>query len=401
MIALPPVVTIACGAVTWFLGRVLVRKIDILSKYNLPAPVIGGLVISILLSLLHSIGIDLVKFDTDLVPTLMIAFFTSLGFAASYSDLKQGGRAVLVFLGACACLLVVQIVIGIQVSRLFDLPPLFGVMTSIVALAGGPGTALSFAPAFEEAGLKNAAAAGLSAAMLGIILGGILGGPIGTILIGQHKLSPERAAGNEGAEAAKSRMFAGKELPASLLYHSAIILIVGSIGWYLSKGLTAIGIKLPFYIGSMLVAAIVRNLHDLKLQGDDITLDLDWIDSIGSTCLTLFIAVSMMTLDLQSLLGVAAPLLTNLAIQALVLSIVALTVIYWISGRDYDAAVMSGGMMGFMLGTTANALATMSAIVQKYGPAPRAFFVVPLVGACFIDFINAIIISVALNIYSH
>ena len=67
-------------------------------------------------------------------------------------------------------------------------------------------------------------------------------------------------------------------------------------------------------------------------------------------------------------------------------------------GRDYEAAVISSGFCGFMLGTTANAMANMEALVERYGPAPRAFLVVPMVGAFFIDFTNALIITAFLNL---
>ncbi len=396
MLTLPPVVTVACGALTWFLGVLLVKKIRLLSQYNLPAPVVGGLVVAIVFAVLHEYDLQKVTFNTQLIPAMMIAFFTSVGYGASIKELQKGGKAVFIFLVACTLLLVIQVGVGATIAKWFGKPALFGVLTSSVSLVGGPGTALSFAPVFEEAGVTGAASAGLAAAMLGIILGGLLGGPICTILIRKHHLHSEGDSAGGVAKEEKHHSVSVEKLGSDLLYHNAWILVMGSVGFYLSKGIESLGVKLPFYVGSMIVAAIIRNLDDkfgcFKIRSE-------WVDAIGSNCLTLFIAVSMMSLELWSVFAVAGPLLANLAVQATLVCIVAATIMYSVSGRDYDAAVISGGMIGFMLGTTGNALATMSAVTQRYGPAARAFLVVPLVGACFIDFVNAIVISISLNIF--
>lgn len=394
MYSISPVVTVAAGALTWLFGKFLVRKIKILSTYNLPAPVIGGLVVAIFFAFLHRQGWNVVKFDSQLVPAMMIGFFTSLGYGASIQELKRGGKGVFVFFVACTVLLVIQVLVGALVAYSFGEPPLFGVLTGNVALVGGPGTALSFAKTFEEAGVKGAAAAGLSAAMLGIILGGILGGPIATTLIKKHNLHG-RGKTKEVDTESHAASIPSSELTGQLIYHFAIVLIVGAIGSYLSKFIESQGIKLPFYIGSMVAASIVRNIED---RYKIFRIREDFISAIGEVNLTLFIAVSMMTLELWSVAAVAGPLLINLGIQTAIICIVAFTIMFRVSGKDYDGAVISGGMIGFMLGTTANALATMKAVTDRYGPAPRAFLVVPLVGACFIDFVNAIAISISINL---
>jgi ESS family glutamate:Na+ symporter len=311
-------------------------------------------------------------------------------------ELKKGGRAVFIFLVACSVLLVIQATVGALVAHAMGEPALFGVLTGNVALAGGPGTALSFAKVFEEAGVRQAATAGLSAAMLGVILGGFLGGPVSTFLIRKNNLRPAESTQETQAGTDSESIVDAAHLGNDLVYNAAWILVMGSAGYYLSKEIEAAGIKLPFYIGSMIVAAVVRNIED---QTHRFKINGAYIDAIGGTSLTLFIAVSMMTLQLWTVAAVAGPLLVNLAVQAVIICVIALTVMFYIGGKDYDAAVISGGMIGFMLGTTANALATMKAVTEKFGPAPRAFLVVPLVGACFIDFINAITISIALNFF--
>jgi ESS family glutamate:Na+ symporter len=396
LIVFPNVVTIACGALTWLVGVFLVRKISFLGRYNFPAPVVGGIVVALVFTVLHERGVPLPKFDTQLINSLIIAFFASLGFGASWKSLRSGGRDVTKCLIICSLLLVVQVLIGISIAFLFGMHPLFGVMTSIVALAGGPGTALAFAPTFEQAGLSEAATYGLAAAMGGVLLGGLLGGPLGTMLVKGKHLAPENRTSAAGAAAEdKSDWLSPDDFAKELVWQCAYLLIIGSAGWYLSKGFSALGLKLPFYIGAMIIAAIVRNVDDAT---GIFRLNIKVIDAIGGACLTFFIATMMMTLELWSLAAVAGVLAVMLIVQAAFVAAASQTFIFTASGKDYDAAVMSVGLVGFLLGTTATALASMNSLVERYGPAPRAFLVVPLVGACFIDFVNALVISLCLNI---
>lgn len=397
LILFPNVVTIALGALTWLLGVFLVRRIAFLSRYNFPAPVIGGLVVAVLFQILHQQRIPLPKFDTELVDSLIIAFFASLGFGASLRALRKGGRDVMTFLIACTVLLFIQAGVGLAVASALGEHPLFGVLAGIVALTGGPGTALAFAPAFEQAGVANAASIGLAAAMGGLLIGGVLGGPVATIIIDRKKLTPANPSNTVEKHAEdRSDWLSPDQVDMELLWQSAYLLIVGSIGWYLSKWLSSIGVTLPFYIGAMFVAAVVRNLDDAT---GCFKLNMRVIDAVGTACLTFFVATMMMTLQLWTVSAVANSLLIVLAVQSTIIVIAALTVMFRVSGNDYDAAVISGGLVGFMLGTTATSLAAMSAITSKYGPAPRAFLVVPIVGACFIDFVNALVISLGLNLF--
>lgn len=397
LILFPSVVTIAFGALTWLIGVFLVKHISFLSRYNFPAPVVGGVVVAIVFEVMHERGNLLPKFDTDLINSLIIGFFASLGFGASLKELREGGRDVMKYLVACSILLVLQVIIGIGVAHMLGQHPLFGVLASVVSLAGGPGTALAFSPSFEQAGLHGSATIGLATAMGGVLLGGILGAPLGTILIRRKKIAKEVKVSTESKRKQdKADWLSPEQYGTELLWQSAYLLIIGSIGWYLSKGLAAGGIKLPFYIGAMVVASIVRNIDDAT---GFFKINVKVLEAIGNTCLTFFIATMMMTLELWTLASVATVIVIMLAVQALFVCLSAATVMYNVSGKDYDAAVMSSGLVGFMLGTTATALAAMRSLVEKYGPAPRAFLVVPIVGACFIDFVNAIVISVCLNIF--
>jgi ESS family glutamate:Na+ symporter len=408
MLNLDLINTVAFGGVVLFLGYGVRRAIPPLARYNVPAPVIGGLLVALAMLAARSRGATLATFDTRLQAPFMIAFFTTVGFGASLSLLKVGGPQVLLFLLLATVLAVLQNVIGVLIALPMGMHPLFGVLNGSVTLTGGPATGLAFAPAFEQAGVPGAATVAIAAAMVGIVSGGLIGGPVGTILIERYQLRQRKSAVYHvppiAAHIVEDRL--PEPPPAAppgedkesyaILKALVVILIAMWGGTSIGAWLTASGITLPAYIGAMLVAAVIRNLDDATGM---IGLSQRTIDDLGSVALSLFLVLALMTLRLWELAGLALPMVAILVAQvALIVAVCWPT--FRLMGRDYDAAVMGAGMCGFMLGTTANAMANMEALVDRYGPAPRAFLVVPMVGAFFIDFINAVIITVCLNIWS-
>jgi ESS family glutamate:Na+ symporter len=389
--------TLAFAGIALYLGAGVRRLIPVLSRYNIPAPVIGGLLVATSLTAARSAGYTPLTFDTTLQSPLMIAFFASIGFAASLSLLRLGGPQVVIFFVAATVLAIVQNVVGVALSYPLGVHPLFGVLAGSVTLTGGPATGLAFAPLFEEAGVTGASAIAIAAAMLGIIAGGLVGGPVGTWLIRRNSLSssaPARTAATPDETAAGSSSSGGADTQ-DLLKHVVIMLAVLWAGEWISRGFTALKVTLPGYIGAMLAAAFLRNVDDrtrwLRLSGQA-------LEEIGAVALSLFITMALMTLDLGKLASVALPILVLVAVQVVLVAAVCVWPMFRLMGRDYDSAVIGAGLCGFMLGTTANAVANMSALVQKYGPAPRAFLIVPMVGAFFIDFTNAIVINTFLNL---
>jgi glutamate:Na+ symporter, ESS family len=352
----------------------------------------------------------------------MIAFFTTVGFGASVSLLRVGGPQVLIFFLFSTVVAVAQNVVGVGLARVLGQPPLMGVLAGSVTLTGGPATGLAFAPDFQAAGVPGAATLAVAAAMVGIVSGGIMGGPIGTWLIERHRLATARAP--RATETPDVAAHVGEDLlpePAAhapkgedveaygLLKTLVVILLAMSIGTWVSAwiqahvrfplflpGLGGKALTLPAYIGAMLVAAAIRNLDDLTGW---IGLSQKLIDDLGSVALALFLALALMTLRLWELAGLAVPLAVILVAQLVLVAFVAVAGVFRLMGRDYEAAVTASGFVGFMLGTTANAMANMEALVQRFRAAPRAFLVVPMVGAFFIDFTNAIIITIFLNLY--
>ena len=398
MLQLDAVQSLALAGLALFLGYGLCRTIPVLGRYNLPPPVIGGLVFALAAWFAHGRDSTLFTLDTSLQSPLMIAFFTTIGINASLWLLKISGRQVLVFLLLATGFAVVQNLLGIAVATGFGLHPLFGVLAGSTTLTGGPATGLAFAPLFEQAGVAGAESIAVASAMAGIVVGGLIGGPVVTLLVRRFGLTSTRPA-DHTAPNVEQVIEAGTESQReySALKSLVVLLVAMWLGAWVSKWISATGVTLPAYVGAMLVGAVIRNIDD---RTGWIKLSVPTTDLIGNICLALFLSVALMNLKLWELAGLALPLLVNLGLQALLVSLFVL-VVFRLMGRDYDAAVMGGGFIGFMLGTTANAMAVMRRLAQRYGPAPRAFLVAPLVGAFFIDFINALIITGFLNFWPY
>ncbi|KHD88393.1 MAG: sodium:glutamate symporter [Bdellovibrio sp. ArHS] len=386
--------TLAFSALVVYFGRFLKKKIHFIEKYNLPSPVIGGFVVALVLAILKSHGLFEIRFTKTFEETLMIAFFASIGYSASLKLLKEGGRTVVFFLALTVGGLILQILAGIGAAKAMGLHPLMGVLTGAVSLTGGPGTSLAFGPLFEAAGVQGASAIGLTTAMGGILLGGLVGTPLATHLINKRRL--KASLGSE-VDASSDAPVIQARIGSDLLYHFLAIALIMGFGTTLSSWINSLGITLPIYIGSMLIAALFRNIEDIKPV---FKIKAEWIEEIGAVSLTLFIATAIMSLKLDELRHAALPILIFLTLQVVLVALTAIGPAFWVAGKDYEGAIISAGYVGFMMGTSANAMANMSSLAHKYGPAPKAFLVVPLVGSCFIDFINAALITFCINYLS-
>lgn len=397
--------TVAFAGVVLFAGYGLKRLVPLLARYNIPAPVAGGLPVAAFLAIAYSRNWQPLAFDTMLQTPLQNTFFASIGFGASVILLRRGGPLVLVMMVLASITAALQNIVGAATATALGQHPLMGVLAGSVTLTGGPATGLAFAPLFEQAGVTGAATLAVSAAMVGIVAGGLLGGPIGTYLLERH---PRRMAAPVGpgtlANLAEPRFAepitavpADADVEAyGLLKHLVLMIVAVGVGAWVSAGIASLGITLPAYIGAMIVAAVIRNVDDAT---GVVGMSQRTIDDIGEVALALFLVMALMTLRLWELAGVVLPLLVILAVQVTMIAGLCLFVVPRLMGKDYDAVVMSGGFCGFMLGTTANAVANMGALVERYGPAPKAYLVVPLVGAFGIDFVNGILITVALNVW--
>lgn len=407
------------------LGEFIFHRVGWLHRSNVPPPIIGGLLVALVLVLLARFAPGFVTLQgsttnavwlwpvlpqwglgapglTDVERPLLILFFTCVGFNASWSVARRGGLPLVILLALSIGLSVVQAVGGALTALALGEHPLLGIMAGNVSLMGGFGTAAGFAPEFEKAGLAGAASIGLAAAAFGVIAGGLVAGGIGGRLV-QHKLhrAGKGPAGVQEADAAAVEP-AGfiaevKELAGSagsVLLHLAVLAACMKLGAFLSVFIQRSGVTFPVYMGSMIVAAILRNAHDL-LRGT--WMKTERVDAIGSVALMWLLAIVMIDLQLAQLLSSAVPLLVILAVQVVLIAVLAYFVTFRLLGRDYEAATMSAGMIGYGLGATSNAMATMRVMIRRFGPAPRAMLIVPIVGSFLIDFFNAVLTTTALN----
>ena len=391
--------TLTLAALVYFGGIQLRKRIAWLDRLNIPAAVVGGLLFTTVVLLLRQWSIT-IQLDTSMQATLSVAFFTSIGMGASLALLRAGGIQVLVFLVLATLFCLVQNFVGIAIALGFEENPLLGVMAGSVTLVGGPATGLAFAPVFEAAGLRGAGPLALTAATAGIVCGGLVGGPIGTFLIRRFRL--KAASGAAASQEVKAELEAAPEVivlevdreDSSFIRNLVVLALAMGVGSLVSAQIQSLGVTLPAYIGAMLVASVLRNIDDVSGW---FRIDQRAMEFAGNLALNIFLVVALMNLKLWELAGLALPLLGILVAQVIVVVLFALVVSFRVMGRDYESAVMASGFVGFVLGTTANAVANMRALVARFGPAPRAFLVVPLVGAFFIDFANAIIITFFVN----
>jgi ESS family glutamate:Na+ symporter len=389
--------TLSVAALVYLAGMTLRKRIAILDRLNIPSAVVGGLIFATLVLIARDRVLNL-TFTTSAQQLFNVAFFTTIGMSASLALLRSGGIQVFIFLLFATVFCFVQNFLGMFISNLFGVNPLLGVIAGSVTLVGGPATGMAFAPIFSNAGVVGADTLALAAATFGIVCGGIVGGPVGTHLIKTyhlHSSSRSKAALREEISSPVSELVIDTEREDSPLISNLIVLgIVMGIGSIVSRYIQSAGYILPAYIGAMAVASIFRNIDDFT---GIFKIDPKAMEFIGNTALNIFLVVALMDLKLWQLVQLAIPLFTILVAQVVVIAVFAFTASYRVMGKDYDSAVMASGFIGFALGTTANAMANMRALVSKFGPAPRAFLIVPLVGAFFIDFANSWIILVFLN----
>ena len=383
----------AVAALVLLLGRFLVRNLDLLRRYCIPEPVAGGVVFALAHLALRQAGILEISFDSTLQTFFMVVFFCSVGFTACFRLLKKGGLQVLLFLGIAVMMCVLQNGLGAFIASAFGLDPRLGLATGSIPMVGGHGTAASFGPLLEKAGVSGASAVAIASATFGLVAGCVIGGPTAVSRIRQKNLhSFETATGSNEVVVDKNEVTgaidSGRFLNAAL----CLALAIGA-GTVVSAWLNKV-FTFPIYIGAMLVAAFIRNTTDMA--GKEIP--MEEISTIGSFSLSLVLGLAMMGLKLWELADLAVPMVVMLVAQTVLMMVYAYFVVFNLLGKNYDAAVMTSGFCGFGMGATPNAMANMQAITQKYGPAPTAYFVVPLVGSLFIDFMNTIIITSFLNL---
>jgi ESS family glutamate:Na+ symporter len=387
----------AFRAVTWgllvfFIGRWLVARSSFLRDFNIPEPVVGGLLMSVALALLYFGSGVSVEFDLGARDLFLVYFFTTIGLNARLGDLISGGRPLALLLGATVIYMVIQNSIGVGIAQTLGLPTQLGLLTGTVSLIGGHGTAIAWSPTFaEEYGILNASEIGVASATFGLILASLMGGPIARHLIRKHDLKPAADGGMDVGvqfDQKAPRIDHVGFMHALLAIHIAI-----GFGFGIDELMDALGIKLPLFVSALFAGILLGNLMPRLMPWTRWPSRTPSMALLAEVSLGVFLAMSLMSLQLWTLIGLAGPLLLILGAQFLVAASLALFVIFRLMGRNYDAAVISAGFGGISLGSTATAMANMSAVAQRYGPSHLAFVIVPLVAAFFVDLVNAVLIQ--------
>ena len=375
--------TVGFAIILLLLGRWIKKRVNFFEKFFIPAPVIGGTLFSIIG---HQTETFTFSFNDDIKNLLMIAFFTTVGFSASLKILKKGGVGVALFLLAAVILVIIQDIVGPVLAKALGIDPLLGLAAGSIPLTGGHGTSGAFGPYLEELGATGATVVAVASATYGLISGCLIGGPIARRLMIKNNLKPTENKG--GVE--DSLLGVESEVTEERLFSAVVYIgIAMGIGATITLILGNHGIKFPAYLMGMVVAAIIRNILDFNQK----QLPFNEIGIVGNISLSLFLSMALMSMKLWQLIDLAVPLVIILLVQTVVMAFFAYFVTFTIMGRDYDAAVMSTGHCGFGLGATPNAMANMETFTKANGPSVKAFFIIPIVGSLFIDFINAAVIQ--------
>ena len=386
--------TTGLAMLLYVLGRFIINRVEFLKKCCIPAPVVGGLIFALLHLLTHQLGILTFTFDETLKSIFMIWFFTSVGYGASFKVLRKGVGPVLVFLLLATVMVTLQNFVGSGLAMVFDLDGRLGLCMGSIPLVGGHGTSGSFGPQFEAAGVASASVVAFAAATYGLVAGSLMGGPIARGKIkkyGLHSMvSPNTIV--ETVETAQEPDPAKDQGAEEFLNSFILLIIAAGVGTYINIALEGI-VTLPTYMGAMIVALVIRNVCDMR----NIELPMHALDISGNVCLNIFLAIALMTLKLWELAALALPMIVILAVQTFIMFLFASYVVFPVMGKDYEAACMTTAFCGFGMGATPNAMANMLSVTGQYGPAPKAFFVVPIVGGMFIDFTNTAVLTAFLN----
>ena len=390
--------TIVLAILVLFLGKFLTSKIAFLRNYNIPEPVSGGLIASIVFGLIYGIFDLQFDFALDVRDELLIVFFTTIGLSSRFSTLLKGGAQLAILLVLAVVYLAIQNGTGVLVAMLAGFDKLVGVIGGSVSLSGGHGTTIAWTPVFrDQYGIDFAGEIGIACATFGLILGGLLGGPLARFLIERHKLEPDSdAVQTVGIEHDHEIIPIDYD---TMLRTTLVVFVAIGIGIHIDMGLDYLGVQLPTFVSCLFAGILVINLLPvlfprLKVPKPEQSRPLALISDIS---LGLFLAISLMSLQLWTLADLGFAILLMLVAQVVVVMLWSGIIVFRAMGSTYDAAVMSSGYIGLALGATPTAIANMTAVTKLYGPSPRAFIIVPLIGAFFIDLANSVVIQLYIS----
>ena len=402
--------TLIAAVIVLLLGRLLVNKIDFLKRYNIPEPVAGGLVAAIVSLLVNQFWGYSITTSSALQTSFMLIFFASIGLSANFTKLRQGGIGLIIFLIAISTFIVLQNIVGISLATLLGIDPLIGLIAGSITLTGGHGTAGAWGEILEtQYGIQGALALGMASATFGLIIGGLIGGPLAKTLINRHQLAVPRTdeqiekRDNTPADQ-DSNEFIPFEYPhqVRLITADNAITTLGlfaaclAFAEFMTGAAKGTMFELPTFVWALAGGVVLRNVLESIFK---VNIFDRAIDVFGNASLSLYLAMALLSLKLWQLADLAGPLMVILGAQALTMALYAAFVTFRIMGKNYDAAVLAAGHCGFGMGATPTAVANMQAITNMYGPSYKAFLIVPLCGAFFVDLINVAVIQSILKFF--
>ncbi|MGP5407203.1 sodium/glutamate symporter [Psychrobacter celer] len=412
--------TLILATLVLLMGRFLVKRIKFLENFNIPEPVAGGLVAAIVVYILNTVWGYTFNFHQGLQTATMLMFFASIGLSADFSRLKAGGTPLLIFTIVVSVFIVLQDIVGVAMASVLGLDPLLGLVTGSIALTGGHGTAGAWGITLEEDyGVVGATTLGIAVATYGLVAGGIIGGPVARRLIRRLGLKPtpanpnpsdiEKVAGAQSLYSTKhdeDSAHSNKEIferPDSMRFITAsstietLALFAAALAFADVMTLLAADtwFELPTFVWALAGGVIIRNVLTTLFNFDMFDRS---IDVFGNASLSLFLAMALLSLKLWQLTDLAGPVLIILLMQTAIMIIYVYLITFKVMGKDYDAAVLSAGHCGFGMGATPTAIANMQAVTDRYLPSPKAFLIVPMVGAFFVDIVNATILQIFIKL---
>ncbi len=397
-ISVDPLESFVIAICVLLLGRYINSKFAKLKSFNIPDPIVGGLIVTGIITICHFNGANL-KFELPLRDIFMLIFFSTVGLAANYTQLIKGGAKVLIFLAVTSLCIVIQNATGVGLAKMFGLDPLMGLIAGSITLSGGHGTGAAWSTTFENVyGLKNVMEIAMASATFGLIIGGILGSPVANRLITKRHLESDygctTTTHEQFPEIVTYNEYEVDKVTAKKISESLAPILICVMGAkYLEILVSSLNISwlmIPDFVYALFIGVLITNFLEVTKVWK---IDLETVDILGTVSLSLFLAMTLMSLQLWNIFDLALPFLIILTVQSIIVAFFTYYVTFRVMGSNYDAAVIASGHCGFGLGATPTAVMNMGTVVNKFGPSPQAFMVVPIVGAFFVDIVNLIILQ--------
>ncbi|OOH91796.1 sodium/glutamate symporter [Pasteurellaceae bacterium 15-036681] len=393
--------TLIAATLVLLLGRFFVNKIKFLQDFNIPEAVAGGLFAATIIFCLYKFAGITFQFESSLQTAFMLAFFSSIGLSADFSRLKQGGKPLVIFLIVVGMFIVIQNIVGVTMATVLGLDPLIGLLTGSITLTGGHGTGATWGTIFaEKYNIQGAVEMAMASATFGLVAGGLVGGPVARRLVNGMKLqkvkhmakvdNKDKYADDTFEDVDNFRLITSTSMIETMALFAACLAFSSVMKTMFPD------IGLPQFVWALGFGVVLRNVLTLVFKFDMFDRA---IDIFGNASLSLFLAIALMSIKLWELAGLAGSMLIILLVQAVVMVIYAYFITFRVMGKNYDAAILSAGHCGFGLGATPTAVANMQSVTETFGPSHKAFLIVPLVGAFFVDFLNLGVITTFINFF--